>query len=330
MDQVESALVNTFGAAYIGAMVALALYGITTLQTYLYYIYYPKDKWGMKLIVALLWVNETLHVSFVSRFMYIYLIRNYGNPSSLAKGHWSLYMSVLCNVVIATLVQSFFATRIYSLGKKKWLVGFITFFIVAHFAFGIEFVVNLFRINVFANFIQIKYSTALPFAIAAVVPDVLISGSLCYFLESNKQLITGIRRTEVLINLLMAYAVNRARLTSTAAITEIILYAALPDSFSFLAVDFCVGKLYANTLLATLNARKSLRGKGLESTIEAVSSPSSRGAVSSVVFHTPVQVQISAVTGGSANTTSHSNLEYSNQSSFAETRSIQEKNEVKA
>ncbi len=94
--------------------------------------------------------------------------------------------------------------------------------------------------------------------------------------------------------------------------------------------------VYANTLLATyvilelfnacligtslvfsLNVRKSLRGKGLESTIEAASSPSPRGAVSSVVFHTPFQVQISAVTGGSTNVASHSNSEYSNQSSFA-------------
>jgi len=64
MDEVGSELVNTFGAAYIGAMVAIALYGITTLQTYLYYIYYPGDKWGLKLIVDVIWLNETLHISF--------------------------------------------------------------------------------------------------------------------------------------------------------------------------------------------------------------------------------------------------------------------------
>ncbi|KLO08419.1 hypothetical protein SCHPADRAFT_908641 [Schizopora paradoxa] len=329
MDQVESALVDTFGAAYIGAMVALALYGITTLQTYLYYIYYPRDEWVMKLTVAVLWISETLHISFVSRFMYIYLIKNYGNPSSLAEGHWTLYMSVFCNVMIATVVQSFFATRIYSFGKKKWLVGFITLFIIAHFAFGIEFVINLFRINIFANFIQVKYSTALPFAIAAVVPDVLISGSLCYFLESNKQLINGIRRTEALINILMAYAINRALLTSTAAITEIILYAVLPESFSFLAVDFCIGKFYANTLLATLNARKSLRGRALEDSIEDASAPSSRGAVSSVVFNTPVHVQLSAVRDSTINNGTLSASGFSNQCSFAETRSIHEKGEEK-
>jgi len=150
--------------------------------------------------------------------------------------------------------------------------------------FGIEFVINLFSINEFAKFNQVKYSTVLPFTISTVVPDVLVSGSLCYFLKSNKQFITGIRRTEILINILMAYAINRTLLTSAAAITETILYAVLPDSFSFMALDFCVGKLYANTLLATLNARKSLRRKGLEGSIEAASPPTSRAVVSAIAF----------------------------------------------
>ncbi|KLO08420.1 hypothetical protein SCHPADRAFT_944472 [Schizopora paradoxa] len=299
MDQVQAALVGTFGAAYIGAMVALVLYGITTLQTYFYFIYYPRDEMVMKATVAVLWLSETLHVGFISHFMYNYLITNYGNPASLAQGHWSLYMSVLCNVVIATVVQAFFATKIYSFGKKKrWITGIISFFIVAHFGFGIDFVINLFRINTFSKFIEIKYSTALPFAIAAVIPDLLISGSLCFFLESNKQLVSGFRRTETLINLLMAYAINRALLTSTAAILEIVLYAALPESFAFLAVDFCIGKLYANTLLATLNARKSLRWRTVESTVESGSARSSarspRAPVPSVLFSTtPVHVEIS-------------------------------------
>ncbi|KAG1751872.1 hypothetical protein EDB19DRAFT_1674294 [Suillus lakei] len=46
---------DTFGAGFIGGMVAAILYGITTLQTYLYYVYYPRDTNGLKVLVAFIW-----------------------------------------------------------------------------------------------------------------------------------------------------------------------------------------------------------------------------------------------------------------------------------
>lgn len=95
-----------------------------------------------------------------------------------------------------------------------------------------------------------QFNTSLPFGIFSVVPDVLISASLCYFLKSNKDrksldyLITmrytnilnrnnghkkvrpgqikittldvliGGFSTEILIDLLIKYAINRVLLTS--------------------------------------------------------------------------------------------------------------------
>jgi len=300
MDALGSLLANTFGSAYIGAMVALVLYGITTLQTYLYYNYYPNDDWGLKSLVAILWIAETLQITFVNRFMYIYLINHFGDPLALLKGHWTLYISILCNLFIATLVQTFFATRIHALAKKLWLTGIIGFLILAHIAFGIETVVRSFQLEFFTELPKIEFNSALPFAISAVVPDVLISASLCYFLKSGKDNITGIRSTEIMINLLMKYAINRTLLTSAAAIAELVLYAVLPNSFAFLAVDFCIGKLFANTLLATLNARKYVRGMGTDVVPSLPSQGSSNAPTfGSNAFYTSqpqVQVHISGAT----------------------------------
>jgi len=252
---------GTFGAAYIGSMISMGLYGLTSLQSYLYYAYYPKDSSSLKLLVAILWALESLQVALVCHAMYYYLVVNYANPSALGAGVWSLYASLLCNLIISSIAQSFFAIRVHILSRKYWLTLCIFFFIVAHIAFGLETVTEMFIYKDLNKLPLITFTAALPFAVTAVIPDVLVTICLCYFLNNGR---SGFRGTNALINQLIIYAINRCLLTSIVAIIEVILFAVLPGSFFFLAVDFCIGKLYANSLLATLNTRKNLRGRGFD------------------------------------------------------------------
>ncbi|KAH8110100.1 hypothetical protein DFH11DRAFT_831774 [Phellopilus nigrolimitatus] len=254
---------GTFGIAYIGAMIAMALYGVTSLQSYLYYMYYPKDDFSFKLLVATIWTLESLQVAFVCHAMYSYLISNYANPLALEIGVWSLFASMLCNTVISAIVQIFFTVRVHILSSKKWWITVIlAITITAHLAFGFETVIDSLILKELSKFSSITYTAALPFAITAIFPDVIIAGLLCYYLQGGKG---GFRGTNALINQLIIYSINRCILTTLVVIVEVILFKALPGTFYYLAVDFCVGKLYANSLLATLNTRQSLRGKGLES-----------------------------------------------------------------
>ncbi|KAI6102934.1 hypothetical protein F5141DRAFT_1133830 [Pisolithus sp. B1] len=51
------------------------LYGLTTLQTYVYYMHYSEDSSFTKFIVALTWILDTLHVSFMCHMLYYYLVK---------------------------------------------------------------------------------------------------------------------------------------------------------------------------------------------------------------------------------------------------------------
>ncbi|KAI6122006.1 hypothetical protein F5141DRAFT_1094115 [Pisolithus sp. B1] len=64
-----------FGVALIGGLVSAMLYGITTLQTYVYYMHYSEDDSTTKFIVAAVWVLDTLHVSFMCHMLYYYLVK---------------------------------------------------------------------------------------------------------------------------------------------------------------------------------------------------------------------------------------------------------------
>ncbi|KAI6109381.1 hypothetical protein EDD16DRAFT_1614639 [Pisolithus croceorrhizus] len=81
------------------------LYGITTLQTYLYYMHYSEDSSLMKLLVAAIWILDSLHVSFMCYMLYYYLIINYGVPAALEYIVWSYQVTVLMNLLVIFVVQ---------------------------------------------------------------------------------------------------------------------------------------------------------------------------------------------------------------------------------
>ncbi|EJD06420.1 uncharacterized protein FOMMEDRAFT_144475 [Fomitiporia mediterranea MF3/22] len=277
---------DTFGSAYIGAMIMMILYGITCLQTYLFFFNYPKDSLPIKFLVSVLWVLDTFHISLVSHTMYHYLITNFNNVPALDIEVWSLPLSLGMNVVIAFLVQCFFTHKIHGLSGRNWWITVPTaLFVVAHFGFGIETMVEFFIKGEFRRLSELLYYAALPFAITAIISDVAITAALCYLLQHKK---TSFQSTNTLINYLILYAINRCLLTSIMAIVEVIVFVTLPNTFWFLAIDFIIGKCYVNSLLATLNSRHALRGKGLDM--------DSRGKLSTEDGFSPTTIEIAGVT----------------------------------
>ncbi|KAG2040894.1 hypothetical protein BDR03DRAFT_1007671 [Suillus americanus] len=263
---------DTFGAGFIGGMVAAILYGITTLQTYLYYVYYPRDTNGLKVLVASIWVIDTLHVSLMCHALYYYLVTSFGDTDNLGTGVWSLFL------LMAVLVQTYFAFRICHRKHpvsvdllvlnlsgvvtrssiRWWLTSFLMLIVIAHFAFGLETVILMFIKKEFSALSDITLYAATPFAITAVLSDVFIAASLCILLHGNR---SPFNETNTLVNTLIIYAINRCLLTSVVAVVEVIAFAIIPGSLWFIAIDFVIGKLYANSLLASLNSRSALRGR---------------------------------------------------------------------
>jgi len=249
---------DTFGALFIGALIALVTYGITVLQTYFYYMSFPKDDITTKLLVGVIWLLDTLHVAFMCNALYFYLITGFGNPVVLADGTRPLFGSIAVNVIIAFIVQCFFTERIFQLcppGKRWWVTGVIAITVLAHFVFGLETVISLSMIKEFSRFKEVTLIAVVPFGVITVISDIIIAVALCVLLGSNR---SSFDDTNSIINKLIVFAINRCILISAVAVAETIVFSVLPNSFYSLAIDFVVGKLYANSLLAVLNSRVAL------------------------------------------------------------------------
>ncbi|KAJ8085554.1 hypothetical protein PM082_004372 [Marasmius tenuissimus] len=255
-----------FGPMLIGALIAAILYGVTSVQTYFYYKSYSNDTKRLQFLVATIWALDTAHVALgeSSRIL----------PEVVLIGSFSIDMRLLLpdlklgqarcprkNSLVPNL------TRLQGLALPhtviRWiLIPLLTILVGLHFVFGIETIVWLFVKDTFQGFQTseiVKVAAATPFAVSAVLSDVFIAGSLCFVLQEGR---SGMhKRTNTLVKTLMIYAVNRCVLTSVVTIAEVAVFTARPNELWFLGIDFVVGKLYANSLLASLNSRNALQNQ---------------------------------------------------------------------
>ncbi|KAF9554904.1 hypothetical protein CPC08DRAFT_753380 [Agrocybe pediades] len=244
------------GAVLIGSFGSCVLYGLTAVQTWFYYVSYPKDPLRNKFLVFTLWLLDTLHTILTSYTAYFYLVSRYYSPSALLLINWSIPVSVAFSNTIEVIVQSYFLHKILliSRGTLLWrtLVFLLGMLVLAHLGTAIEIAIVTFMAKTFGTLPQSKYYSAIPLAITNICANVLINGALIYLLRGHR---SGIQRTDNIVKRLIIYAVNRCLLISCLEIVEIIVFSTSTHTLWYLGIDFVMAKLYANSLLASLNSR---------------------------------------------------------------------------
>jgi len=86
--------------------------------------------------------------------------------------------------------------------------------------------------------------------------DILITVFLFFLLQRSRN---NSLNLDHIIDSLILYTFEIGSLTSAATVVSMICWLRLDNSLIFLGLHFVIGKLYANSLLATLNAREQLR-----------------------------------------------------------------------
>ncbi|KAJ3908347.1 hypothetical protein F5879DRAFT_937770 [Lentinula edodes] len=251
---------NTMGAMFIGVLFAAVLYGAACIQTWYYYIH-QKDRWPLRFLVAAVMIVDTLHQALIAHTVYTYLITNFGNAPELLNTVWSLLAEVLVNGFTAVFVQSFLAHRVWQLSNGNIWISVPAFLLVAAefvsvFVFG---VIGLTRVHTFVELSDILKGLSITVNVLAAVADTYIAGLLTLLLHTSR---TGFQRSDSIINKLIIFSINTGALTSLCAIASMLSILLAPATFIYISFFFCMGRLYANSLLATLNIRTLIRKEG--------------------------------------------------------------------
>ncbi|KAI0631714.1 hypothetical protein C8Q77DRAFT_1061482 [Trametes polyzona] len=252
---------NTFGALLIGCFVGFIQYGWTANQCYSYFRTYHEDRKVLKGLVSVsLRVLETFHSVLCMHIIYFYLTTNYFNPMALQQSVWCLLGVVTGAVILAS--QSFFLRRVWKIGRKfRPLVVVAGILLLGEFG-GLSLLTasgKRFLTPTLHNSSQAWMNSA--GVGMAVLSDTLLTAALTFSLHKSR---TGIKRTDSTIDLLIMYAINTGGLAN-ASITNLlslIFAIVMPHNLIYAGIVIVATKLYANSMMAVLNSRRSLAAQG--------------------------------------------------------------------
>ncbi|KAH9934390.1 uncharacterized protein B0H18DRAFT_981599 [Fomitopsis serialis] len=267
----QSIFQQTYGGSLACCQIMLVFYGLSVLQSYLYFIRYEKDRIYLRLLVLVLFCLSTVHSIFVCHTVWHYLVFSYTDVALLTDGEWSVYAATTVGVVTCFLVQCFFARTLYQLLKGRWRLIITTVMIVlilAQLGFGITLSYKLFQIWQLYLLKEAVYISMIPLFCVRMAADAVTATTLCVALYETT---TDFRSSVKLIKMLIMYAVNRFVLTTVVVAVQTIVLIVRPGEIWAMVLEFITVHIYVNSLLATLNARDHLRhiGTGSSMAIES-------------------------------------------------------------
>ncbi|KAM5536927.1 hypothetical protein V8D89_009474 [Ganoderma adspersum] len=248
---ITSRIKEALACGLIAMVLSTLVYGITVLQAY---IYFRSSAQGS---VAFLFILDTATLILGVDALFEYVVTDFGEmwlllrlPRALAFENWITHF-------VGALTQCFFAYRIWALSRGNILLV-ITITILALLSLVV-------CVHLYTNpdFFSLASREMLCLVGAgngsSVLCDIIITAALLYYLNSKR---TGFKRTNSIINRLIIYAVNRGTLTAICQAGVFVSFVAFPARLFHFPFDLLSGKLYCNTLLAMLNAQKTMRTDG--------------------------------------------------------------------
>ncbi|KAJ3482695.1 hypothetical protein NLI96_g6805 [Meripilus lineatus] len=222
----RSALNHTYRLLFqlLGHLFNWALYGILSVQCYLYYVSFPKDRRLPKVLVWVTLLLETLQLVLSTRDAWMNLASGWGDMRALDNVGWQWFSLPILMVlrVAATYVGAVTAIHLrYSLIRETTYRPMIIWFV----------------------------STA--------VCDFVIAISTFYYLKKKK---TYFRPTETMMTKLIRVTVETGLICAACALLELIMFVAFADDTFYMPMCLLLSKLYSNSLLAVLNSRMRIVG----------------------------------------------------------------------
>ncbi|EIW55741.1 uncharacterized protein TRAVEDRAFT_50222 [Trametes versicolor FP-101664 SS1] len=234
MAPISLSLGNTIGAAFIGNILAACLYGLTTLQTYVYYGKSRKDSATMKSLVAFLWILDTVHLIMVTHTVYHYAITNFGDFLGVLKPTWSVLAQVIVTGVSDGIIRGIWILS----DRNRVLCSIIAITSVVSFGCSLAYPIKGFSCTSYVELQQFAwlfyFSLSMIFA-----ADLIIAASMCALLARRRSSYFGVDQT---IRTLILFSVNTGVVTTLCTLMALIAYAVSPHTFIYIAFYFLLPK----------------------------------------------------------------------------------------
>ncbi|CAE6499484.1 unnamed protein product [Rhizoctonia solani] len=239
------------GPLLLGYLFNWGLFGILILQVYIYSLSFPNDSRIIKSLVYGLFFVDCVQTALTTHNAWHFLSRGWGDLRVLSDPGWSWIAVPLLSGLVSATVQLFFAWRIWILSRSIPLTGLIATIAVTQGLCAMYSGTKFAILNDISK-IGTLFPTATIWLGGSALCDFIITISMVTFLARAS---TGFSQTDSVITKLIRMTVETGLVTTTAAITDLILYLVFQKNNLHMIPALALAKLYTNTLLATFNSR---------------------------------------------------------------------------
>jgi len=254
---------------FLGYMFSYLLQGILVVQVFIYYLSFRRtDPLYMKITVFSVFFTETLSVVFATMIIVMSIIR-YGDLSNSIDTWGFKIVAVLCGIC-STMVHAFYSWRIRILKGSWWIIVAVMTLSVVQCIMVTISGLGVFQ-GQYAGFLGAGTESLTDSGVISInvlwlagsgVADIIIATTLLYLLKRVTARLPLRSRTATRVERVMGTAIDTGMITAIAAIIELIFFLILPNSLVHFVIFYTLPKLYANCLMATLNARLTVPGRG--------------------------------------------------------------------
>ncbi|KAF4611443.1 hypothetical protein D9613_004339 [Agrocybe pediades] len=206
----------TLGAVEIGVLVSTFLFGVVTVQCYVYAFRFPKDPLFLKFLVPFVWLLELAHTICICQALYVVTIRQYGRPQLLDIPPQSLNVAILFSGFIGPIEQGWFSHRIYKFSGQMYLPLFCASLAVTRWFMSTALAIVAFHRLTVEQYIQKWCWLLSSILVIGAISDAILALALCYYLSQWRH--TAFKRTTRLLDRLMLWSIETGLLTCIGAV----------------------------------------------------------------------------------------------------------------
>ncbi|KAJ7485530.1 hypothetical protein FB451DRAFT_59231 [Mycena latifolia] len=234
--------------------------GTLIVQCYYYNQNFPQDIKVIRVLVYTIFFLELVQTATTTHQAWWYLVTNWNQPSALLQFPWSFMTVPVMAGIIAAVVQLFYAWRIWTLSSHTIIracVYLIIFLAIAQGTIAIV-VSGVFQVNPTPENLERLHPEFSSWVAASFVADVLVAGCMLWVLSQAKNQ-SMVSDTESLLTKLIMNTIGTGSAIALCGALTLALCAATVGkiSFQYLPAAYVLGKLYSNSAMVTLNARKT-------------------------------------------------------------------------
>ncbi|KAG2098925.1 uncharacterized protein F5147DRAFT_712727 [Suillus discolor] len=234
---------NTFGALFIGVILAAVLFGLTNVQAFIYLqAHRSAGITFFKLVIVsqTFRISDALHLALTIHCVYYYLVITMQTSACSRKSYG---------------VSNLYVHRIWKIseGRSRVLPTISLVGLQSGPRLGAEVLIaSRYRVKFFEDLAKAMWSTYLSLGAATFI-DIIITSSLCYLLATSRTGFSWLLSTDSFITKLVGYTVSVGFLQC----------AVMPTTFIFIGLQSLVAKLHVNSFIALLNARYYMQANAI-------------------------------------------------------------------